>query len=111
MNKEQINKRFCELAGIHWHHYIEDDNFVLICSCGHKTYFYENCCANPDFCDDPRLVLEVMMKREDFTGFLNSLDGRIGDWQDLLEWFIYNYMIDKTGQLALKAISWMEEKA
>jgi len=104
VNKEQINKRFCELAGIHWHHYIEDDNFVLICSCGHKTYFYENCCANPDFCDDPRLVLREMVRLNcagEFMMYCTGVRGHV----------LITDMLDKTGQLALKAIKWMEEKA
>lgn len=107
MKPEEINKRFCELAGIHWHHYTEDDNFVLNCSCGHKTYFYENCCANPDFCDDPRLVLEVMMKREDYDDFLTKI--RVIDNPCLfLSRFIDDYIM-KPGKLALAAITWMEE--
>ncbi len=61
----------------------------------------------PNFCRDPRLVLEVMMKRKDWphfqmTLFKETAHGRIADCIPII------YMKDTTGLLALKGIEWLE---
>lgn len=111
MTTAEINKRFCELAGICWHERRTDTPYS--CSCGedfsNATHFYWHKDSHPnrDFCAHPDLVLEVMRKREDWPDFAMFLDGeelRHGEYVKI------DCILDKTGKLALKAISWMEEK-
>ena len=96
MTTEEINERFSELAGICWHEYDPE------IGCGVNRSFCTDCNAdpscsnfkNPDYCADPRLVLEVMMKLE-YWG--ENWGVTIGS------------MLDKTGKIALEAIKWIEE--
>lgn len=100
MNTDQINKRFAELAGIH----IDLDSDGQ-CSCGQ---FHSLTNPIPDYCADPRRVLEVMMKREDWMGDFGFevFISPTGDYGVIS----VDIILDKTGQLALKAIEWMEER-
>jgi hypothetical protein len=118
MNTQEINKRFAELAGICWH---EKDGgiypFRFPCKkCGEIVEWQD---AYPNFCADPRLVLEAMMKREDWYyfvgrtkyGFLLSL---FRYHQEDTEGAVYSmlkeYILDTTGKLAIAAIAWLEAK-
>lgn len=109
MNKQEINRKFAELAGICWHEIVREP---YVCSCGaycetERTAYWHIHNDNPDFCADPRLVLEVMMKREDWPEFMRSL--QIVDNPCLfLQKYTEDYILDTTGLLALKAIEWME---
>jgi len=104
MKTEEINKRFCELAGIEW---IDRPDTMCPCCADNLSY-------NADYCSDPRLVLEVMMKREDWPEFRdhsNTIDGYyIEDifYVNLADYIRVDFILDKTGQLALLAIRWME---
>jgi hypothetical protein len=94
MTATEINRKFAELAGI-------PSRFAPF------TY--------PDFCADPRLVLEVMMRREDWQKFgkLYLMFASFTTEDPLEE--NYNFaistkeMMDTTGLLALKGIEWMEK--
>jgi hypothetical protein len=95
MKHDEINKRFSELAGICWHEWsTKEENFSLqhCAKCG-KIKGYES--DNPDYCAHPGLVLEVMIKRDDFIAFASYLD--------------WGLLRDKE-YITLAAISWMEEK-
>lgn len=111
MTTAEINKRFCELAGICWHERRTDTPYS--CSCGEDFsgaahfYWHKDSHPNPDFCADPRLVLAVMMKQENFGEFLREIGGN-GDDIEYAPCVPISLILDKTGQLALKAISWME---
>jgi len=98
MNTEEINERFSKLAGICWHRNENDYYFV-----GRGGKVFSDCskcgCRYseddlPDYCANPVLVLEVMMK--------------LGYWGE--NWgVIIGSMLDKTGKIALEAIKWIEE--
>jgi hypothetical protein len=93
MNTTEINKRFCELAGRHpFSYYGTDDKLI-------NEY--------PDFCAHPKLVLEVMMKREDWPEFRDA--NKEIFYTDLADYVRVDYILNRTGQLALLAISWIEE--
>ena len=100
MTPEQINKRFAERAGIK----------------PKKFYYYPDAPGTeyyPDFCADPRLVLEVMKKREDWIEFADRsmVIATIDPFTDACTYAIPIYKIqDKTGLFAREAISFMEEK-
>jgi hypothetical protein len=122
MNAQDSNRRFAKAAGI-CRHMVR--NYSLIrdhrevspptCSC-RKTFFTDVSLEmhikreNPDFCADPRLVLEVMMKREDWLEFWESTgwnDAHFGEQELSIP---ISYILDTTGLLALKAISWLEKQ-
>jgi hypothetical protein len=111
MTPDQINKRFASLAGLCWHEWIQNDSaFARV------EYYCKHCAQGADypeamedgidFCGDPRLVIEVMMKRDGFTEFIDSLVPISGS---SVVGFIKMFIMDTTGKLALAAIEWMEE--
>ena len=68
----------------------------------------------PDYCDDPRLVIEAMREycggdEYKFSQFLFSLPIH-GTYPHLLRGFI-DLILDKTGKLALLAIEWLEGRS
>ena len=60
---------------------------------------------SPDYCGDPRLVIEAMRKRWDWEEFYDFLvhECVIRELIDLI--------MDKTGRLAVLATEWMKEHA
>ena len=102
MTPTEINKRLAKLLGICWHEDITCyacDPVVRLCSCG--AVGWPEPCRNPDFCADPRLVLRVMVENPKWMVQFNELPNCL---------LLIASMLDKTGKLALKAISFMEEK-
>lgn len=115
MTTQEINKRFAELTGICWHRQAEDKEWFEChrCSCRldiPTIEFYQHCReANPDFCADPRLVLEVMMKRDGWLGLIEPDCIEYSNLGVLSGAFVLaGFMTNTTGLLALKAIEWME---
>jgi hypothetical protein len=113
MASQEIIKRFAELAGICWHeitdgmdHQSYEGRVLYLCSCGEEFHNGELHIevSNPDFCADPRLVLEVMVKREDWGEFLYES----GYYKTRTE--LIKLILDTTGLLAIKAIEFMEAK-
>jgi hypothetical protein len=105
MTTTEINKRLAELAGICWHKWDEVSFFVMGCTkCGLKGD--PNKHPNPDFCADPRLVLEVMKTK---CLFMNDLFRECV--YHGMDWFLFTYILDTTGKLALAAIGFLEEVA
>ena len=69
MTSQEINERFAKLAGICWHKFSHYDNtLIAICTCGKHYHAYDHVINNPDF-SDPREVLRVMKKRDDWDVF------------------------------------------
>ena len=93
------NKRFAELVRVRWYpadpSKPPEDDWVF---CGGKIW---GALDNPDYAADPRLVLRVMMKREDWRDFAEWAFN--GDYQTLAE-----MTLDTTGKLRDKAIEWLE---
>lgn len=114
MKHEEINRRFCELAGIRWHERRTDTPYS--CSCGEDFsgaahfYWHKDSHPNPDFCADPRLVSDVMKGRKDYLAFLDSCLPPFTSSRAAVTAHWVDIFMDKTGQLALKAIEWMEEQ-
>jgi hypothetical protein len=107
MTTDQINKKFAKLAGIP----VCNVNYAVGFCKTHGVLLTESNKKDhipKDFCADPRLVLEVMMKLEDVEVFLNDLVG--GYLVPLPEMVLAKLMIDKTGKLALAGIAYLEEK-
>jgi hypothetical protein len=114
---KETNKRFAELAGICWHElkFNNDLDICARCSCGKEfrwlPFAYEHeITANPNFCPNPLLVLEVMLKRADWPKFISWLFDEYVAFEQVPFW-IERYILDKTGKLAIKAIEWMEKEA
>jgi hypothetical protein len=119
MTYQEISERFAELAGIPFHILFYDyEKRQWLCPCTIKPITFEETVNhyNLDFCDDPRLVLEVMMKREDWSEFISSVgivhNGILpyDEHEGAYFYIDFEFMINTTGLLALKAIEWMEEK-
>jgi hypothetical protein len=114
MTPKEINRKFAKLARICCH----EENIGYLpdygCICGFKDsrrwvlkkHLLKN--PNPDFCADPRLVLEVMMKREDWSEFLFVIVAALTCKEERCP--LIRYILDTTGLLAVKAIEWMEGK-
>lgn len=114
---DNTNKAFHEAARKCWHEElvkeVEDDSgFVTyICSCGSCYSFRDHIKkhiaeSNPDYCDDPRLVIEVMRKREDWDEFCIFVEQKC--WYDAYPWI--DLFMDKTGKLRDLALEWLEKE-
>ena len=116
MTPTEINKRLAELLGICWHEPLFPNSHI----CEHCGLVFEEDMAgyNPDFCRDPRLVLREMMRRSDWDLVINERDicfgNIIGGWVKIgkkySHWVHTNYILDETGLLAMKAITFLEAK-
>ncbi len=88
-----INRKLHEALGEKWYRYSPQDN--------------------PDYCADPRLVIEAMRKREDWREFYiwASDHGRALDYNSQGTVFIrMSIAMDKTGKLAKLATEWIERR-
>jgi hypothetical protein len=112
MNTTEINKRFCKLAGLCWHEETGWKNEEVFPSIDEQQYKvqYKIRYVNPDFCADPRLVREVLMKREDWYLLQRKLTNDCPGGDDETEFFLKTYLLDTTGLLAIKAIEWLKEQ-
>jgi hypothetical protein len=66
-------------------------------------------CSNPDYCGDPRLVIEAMQERDDwfdFVQYICPIDNKPA-WSAILD--LLDLIMDKSGKLAMLAIEWMKE--
>ena len=113
MNQSDLdkNKRFAELVGICWcepEYYNEDIDKCHKCGAIYSTG--RRSTAHPDFGADPRLVLEEMMKREDWGGFSQFLFLKYGiEMTGVTSIFTpIEYILNTTGLLRDKAIEWLE---
>lgn len=102
---DDINRRLHEALGKCWHEVIAiaTSRFGYaespICKCGAW-----NCqVPNPDYCADPRLVIEAMREREKFKEFIYFVLGPYGDVFNLLD-----LIMDTTGKLRDAAIEFIE---
>lgn len=108
MTTEEINRRFCELAGICWHDYNGWINHIETLKCKYCAEKYKPN-ANPNFCAHPDLVLEVMRKREDWRLFLSYCTGYRASNREEIAAHWAELFLNKTGLLCRIAIKWMEE--
>ena len=108
------NRELCELLGICWHERVCD--LTMKCTCGD---FHSLSAGpfpdNPDFTTDAGkvMLLREMRKREDWFEFLNEHGDRyrIYDGDQIKEDMIpVDDILDTTGQLLDKAITFLKEK-
>lgn len=105
---QEINRRLHEALGKCWHE--PASNFRCYChKCG-KTIPRDGVTGNiirPDYCTDPRLVIEAMMEKWIWDKFAGSLCERnkrqVGNYNISLD-----LIMDKTGKIAKLAIDWLE---
>jgi hypothetical protein len=84
---------------------------ALGCRCGQWLWYFDAPVewGNPNYCADPRLVIEVMREKEDFVRFIRFLSkGMIEPAQS--SFICIDLMMDKTGKLAELAIEWLAQK-
>ena len=110
MTTTEINKRFAELVGLCWHELLVKHGAITGCSCGENRHTLYYAHQNPDYCADSRLVLEVMKGRKDYLAFLDSCLPPFTSSRAAVTAHWVDIFMDKTAQLALKAIEWMEEQ-
>ena len=82
-----------------------------MCACIKCTY--QGADINPDFNADPVSCLEVMMEREDWPKFLDTIGGAkiyssLGKEVKREEYIIVGYITDRTGRLADLAYEWIK---
>ena len=90
---EKINRAFHEAAG-------RKPEFV---ETGLTTADY----VYPNYCDDPRLVIEVMREREDFDEFID-IGIQSQKWFEADDWI--DLFMDRTGKLAVLATEWINKQ-
>ena len=96
--KNDLNRRFAKLCGI------ESEDIVISDDLYQEIY--------PDFVSDPRLVLEVMMKREDAEQWAGEISQVLKVSPQCHEYTVpASLILDTTGLLTLKGIEWMEKQA
>jgi hypothetical protein len=62
---------------------------------------------NPDYCNDPRLVIEAMGERYEDTEFIEYA---VKGSRKLPEYELADLFMDRTGKLASLAIEFLEER-
>jgi hypothetical protein len=89
MNPNEINQALHEALGKYWFKHCPQEN--------------------PDYCGDPRLVIEAMQERDDwfdFVQYICPIDNKPA-WSAILD--LLDLIMDKSGKLAMLAIEWMKE--
>lgn len=115
---DDLNRRLHEALGKCWHRgftttYRTPDTLAdFKCyNCGltqEIREYGEEYNPNPDYCADPRLVIEVMMEREDWLEF--AAHYLIVDVHSQEDGIQIDLIMDKTGKLAKLAIEWLGKK-
>lgn len=121
---QEINKAFHEALGKCWHTFSSEGSSYQgerICTkCGFKAMDRERnphglpelpdvITVFPDYCADPRLVIEVMRGRVDWEKFLAWLISGLDSISLIMELFI-DLIMDTTGKLALLGIEWLRRE-
>jgi hypothetical protein len=106
--KEMINKELAGLIGLCWHEPLPHKGLDLTtpCICGSYNC---NSAANPDFTSDPGKIelLRLMMKREDWSKFLFTINKVAGITVWGQNFIFVRYITDTTGLLAQAAVEWL----
>ena len=109
----EINKAFHEAAGKCWHkrdwgrvgEILDTRVKSLPCKkCGVEISMNY---IDPDYCDDPRLVIEVMRERKDFDEFID-IGIQSQKWFEADDWI--DLFMDRTGKLAKLATEWLNQQ-
>ena len=111
MTTQDINRAFHEAAGKCWH--APALNFRGYChKCG-KTITKDKITGNiirPDYRDDPRLVIEVMMERKDWIKFLQYITNHCLSGYAAINNFTRDLIMDRTGKLRDLALEWINKQ-
>jgi len=108
-----INRRLHLALGKCWH---ENTRYSIFSGC--RIYSYGSCpcgkwyceAKNPDYCADPRLVIEAMREHCCLLDFLMYAGFFPQDGHADESWLI-EYIMDKTGKLTKLATEWLKEQA
>ena len=102
---DAINKEFHELLGRCWHE--KDDVQYWKCKkCGGGMSLV----IYPNYADDPRLVIEVMMERKDWIKFLQYITNHCLSGYAAINNFTRDLITDRTGKLRDLALEWIKQK-
>lgn len=109
---DDINRRLHEaLEEKCWHEFEYDPDFenetYWTCKCGIKTTDNANY-SNPDYCADPRLVIEAMRERNEDSTFITYVVTQHPYKYKYAEYAIVDLMMNREGALALLALEWIE---
>ena len=104
------NKYFAELAGVDWHEFNAESRGIYQCVCTEEfqteSELRRHCKRrNNDYAGDPRKVLALMIRRQDWDRFCQfSLKGE----KVLNEMLIpLKLVVDRTGETRELAIKWL----
>ena len=106
-------RELAEMLGIKWHHIAPPtiSNPWLTCTCGatfsHLDDAIQHQNRNPDF-TDAREVLKVMMAREDYGAFMESLRQKADRLGIGSMAYMVDLLTDETGLLLDEAIAYLE---
>ena len=101
----EINQQLHEALGRCWHEWNGASSGMTCIRCDIRVACHNTSPPpNPNYCDDPRLVLEAMRGREDWHCFQQWAYARMR-----FSGFVIVIM-DKTGLLAEDALEWLGEK-
>jgi hypothetical protein len=113
---KDINRELTELLGLCWHDYQEKSHEewnVMVCQkCGIETNGLEAQFQkywNPNFTSDSGKIelLRLMMKREDWSKFLFTINKIAGITVWGQNFIFVRYITDTTGLLARAAMEWL----
>ena len=98
------NKEFHKLLGHCWHDIVETEYGDFECKkCGVEI---RKRVHNPDYADDPRLVIKEMKLRKDFNVFLGHLMFMVS--YDNTNKATIEFFMDTTGNLRNIAMEWLK---
>ena len=115
---QEINRAFHGAAGKCWHEPTFDENGFAtrhskrrMLKCSHCDALMERT-SGPDYCADPRLVIEVMRERGDWDRFrlVIGVGYRDGPYKNSITYISLDLIMDKTGKLARLATEWIKQK-
>jgi hypothetical protein len=117
-----INRELTELLGLCWHRWEyllgNPPNEVGRCSCGkfsdvtYMEWINIHAHNNPDFASDPGKIelLRLMMKREDWSKFLFTINKIAGITVWGQNFIFVRYITDTTGLLARAAVEFLRRE-
>ena len=113
---QEINRAFHEAAGKCWHKRDWDRVGEILDTCV-KSLPCKKCGVeismnyiDPNYADDPRLVIEVMMERKDWIKFLQYITNHCLSGYAAINNFTRDLIMDRTGKLRDLALEWINKQ-
>ena len=112
MEAQEINRRLHEALGKCWHEterrYVAGDIKSVCKKC--NAYGFPILQSNPNYCADPRLVIEAMIGRRDWIKFLKHITNHCMSGYASINNFTRDRIMDRTGKLAVLATEWINKQ-